>query len=85
MTFHLKETVQADLPARATPITDVPEKRRIMERICSKQGALDQLEKRVSGAPLMRVTSNRFSGIRPPHVPSHSGGIGSRRIASSWS
>lgn len=56
MTFHLKETVQADLPARATPITDVPEKRRIMERICSKQGTLDQLEERVSGAPLMRVT-----------------------------
>ncbi len=56
MTFHLKETVQADLPARATPITDVPEKRRIMERICSKQGTLDQLEERVSRAPLMRVT-----------------------------
>lgn len=56
MTFHLKETVQADLPARATPIIDVPEKRRIMERICSKQGTLDQLEERVSGAPLMRVT-----------------------------
>ena len=56
MTFHLKETVQADLPARATPISDVAEKRRIMERICSKQGTLDQLEERVSGAPLMRVT-----------------------------
>ena len=56
MTFHLKETVQADLPARATPITDVAEKRRIMERICSKQGTLDQLEERVSGAPLIQVT-----------------------------
>lgn len=55
MTFHLKETVQADLPARATPITDVPEKRRIMERICSKQGTLYQLEERVSGAPLIKV------------------------------
>ena len=55
MTFHLKETTTADLPARATPITDTAEKRRIMERICTKQGTLDQLEARVSGAPLIKV------------------------------
>lgn len=56
MTFHLKETAQADLLARATPITDVAEKRSIMERICTKQGTLDQLEARVSGAPLIKVS-----------------------------
>ena len=55
MTFHLKETAQADLPARATPIVEVDEKRRVMERICKKQGTLDQLEARVSGAPLIKV------------------------------
>ena len=55
MTFHLKETTTADLPARATPITDTAEKRRVMERICAKQGTLDQLEARVSGAPLIKV------------------------------
>ena len=55
MTFHLKETAQADLPARATPIAGVDEKRRVMERICAKQGTLDQLEARVSGAPLIKV------------------------------
>lgn len=55
MTFHLKETATADLPARAAPITDAAEKRRVMELICTKQGTLDQLESRVSGAPLIRV------------------------------
>ena len=55
MTFHLKETTTADLPARATPITDTAEKRRVMERICTKQGTLEQLEARVSGAPLIKV------------------------------
>ncbi len=55
MTFHLKETAVADLPARATPVTDTGEKRIVMERICAKQGTLDQLEARVSGAPLIKV------------------------------
>ena len=55
MTFHLKETTVADLPARATAVAEPAEKRRVMERICTKQGTLDQLEARVSGAPLIRV------------------------------
>ena len=55
MTFHLKETTVADLPARATAVTETAEKRRVMELICTKQGTLDQLEARVSGAPLIRV------------------------------
>ena len=56
MTFHLKETTHADLPARAAPITDPAEKRRVMECICTKQDTLDQLDARVSGAPLIQVT-----------------------------
>ena len=55
MTFHLKETTVADLPARATAVAEPAEKRRVMELICTKQGTLDQLEARVSGAPLIRV------------------------------
>ncbi len=55
MTFHLKETTAADLPARATPITNVEQKRDILRRICTKQGTLEQLEARVSGAPLIKV------------------------------
>ena len=55
MTFHLKDTATADLPARATPITSFGQKRDILRRICTKQGTLDQLEARVSGAPLIKV------------------------------
>ena len=55
MTFHLKETAVADLPALATPITDPTEKHRVLHAICSKQGTLDQLDDRVSGAPLIKV------------------------------
>ena len=55
MTFHLKETTTADLLARAIPITSVEQKRDILRRICTKQGTLDQLEARVSGAPLIKV------------------------------
>ena len=55
MTFHLKETAVADLPALATPITDPTEKHRVIHAICSKQGTLDQLDARVSGAPLIKV------------------------------
>ncbi len=55
MTFHLKETAVADLPALATPITDPTENRRILHAICSKQDTLDQLDARVAGAPLIKV------------------------------
>ena len=55
LTFHLKETAVADLPALATPITDPTEKHRVIHAICSKQGTLDQLDARVSGAPLIKV------------------------------
>ena len=55
MTFHLKETAVADLPALATPITDPTEKHRVLHAICSKQGTLDQLDDRVAGAPLIKV------------------------------
>ena len=37
-TFHLKQSVAADLPARATPITDPEERRAIFERILSDLG-----------------------------------------------
>ena len=55
MTFHLKETAVADLPALATPITDPTEKHRVLHAICSKQGTLEQVDARVAGAPLIKV------------------------------
>jgi deazaflavin-dependent oxidoreductase (nitroreductase family) len=33
MTFHLKGPIRADLPARARPITQDPERRAVMEKI----------------------------------------------------
>ena len=58
-TFHLKQSTAADLPARATPITDREERRVIFERILSDLGGNENLEAWLDGSPLMTV---RFSG-----------------------
>ena len=55
MTFHLKETAQADLPARATPLTDPAERRRVLERICANLDQMDMLEARVAESPVIKV------------------------------
>ena len=55
MTFHLKGTVQANLPARATPITDPTERRRVLEWICANLDQMDMLEARVAESPVIRV------------------------------
>ena len=55
ITFHLKGTTQADLPARATPITDASERRRVLERICNNLGEPEKLEARVAESPLIKV------------------------------
>ncbi|MEZ4731450.1 MAG: nitroreductase/quinone reductase family protein [Caldilineaceae bacterium] len=56
-TFHLKQSLQADLPARAQPITDPAERRRIladpvMRWYQQQVAALDDL---VAGSPLVEV------------------------------
>ena len=58
-TFHLKQSVAADLPARATPITDPTERRAIFESILSDLGGTQDLEAWLEGSPLMAV---RFNG-----------------------
>jgi hypothetical protein len=55
--FHLKESVQADLPARAQPITNLAERRRIladpvMRWYHQQVASLDEL---VAGSPLVEV------------------------------
>ena len=57
-TFHLKQSVAADLPARATPITDPDERRPIFERILSDLGGTEDLEAWLEGSPLMVVDFN---------------------------
>ena len=55
MTFHLKGTTKADLPALATPITDAAERHKVLERICDNLGEPELLEARVAESPLIRV------------------------------
>jgi F420H(2)-dependent quinone reductase len=57
-TFHLKRSVAADLPARATPITDPVERRAIFERILADLGGSQDLEAWLADSPLMAVDLN---------------------------
>ena len=57
-TFHLKQSVAADLPARATPVTDPEERRTIFERILSDLVRTQDLEAWLAGSPLMVVDFN---------------------------
>jgi deazaflavin-dependent oxidoreductase (nitroreductase family) len=53
-TFHLKGPVRADLPARARPITDPVERRRVFERIATVWRNVD-LETMIASSPLVEV------------------------------
>jgi len=57
-TFHLKQSVAADLPARATPITDPDERHAIFERILSDLGGTEDLEAWLEDSPLTLVDFN---------------------------
>ena len=54
-TYHLKQSAHLDLAVRATPITDVDEKRELLTRILANEAHLDQLEARMEGSHLFRV------------------------------
>ena len=55
-TFHLKGSVQADLPARARPITDEAERRAVVAGVLDELGrGSDNLERWVEGSPLAEV------------------------------
>jgi len=54
-TFHLKQSVAADLPARAAPIADLEQRRAIFERILSDLGGTQDLAAWLAGSPLMVV------------------------------
>jgi deazaflavin-dependent oxidoreductase (nitroreductase family) len=56
-TFHLKQSVTADLPARARPVTDPGERRAVLTRILSKIGRpASDLPAWEAGSPLIAVT-----------------------------
>lgn len=55
MIFHLKETTQADIPARATAITDTDAKRPVMEKILANLGHPEEIDERVEKSPLLHI------------------------------
>jgi deazaflavin-dependent oxidoreductase (nitroreductase family) len=57
-TLHLKQSVVADLPSHAAPITDPEERRTIFERILSDLVGTQDLEAWLAGSPLMVVDFN---------------------------
>ena len=54
-TFHLKESLQADLAARAIPVRDEAERRRILTAIFDEKDSEDELARRFAGSPLVEV------------------------------
>lgn len=55
-TFHLKRSVHADIPARATPILDKTQRREILAGIIAKLGGDRNLDEWVANSPLVEVT-----------------------------
>jgi hypothetical protein len=55
ITFHLKQTVKAALPASATPIWDAARRRAILARIDERLGGAWDLDAWVEGSPLVAV------------------------------
>jgi hypothetical protein len=54
-TLHLKQSVTADVQARATPITDPGQRRAIFTEILSDMDALPDLDGWLAGSPLMEI------------------------------
>jgi deazaflavin-dependent oxidoreductase (nitroreductase family) len=55
-TFHLKEGVTADLPARATPIGEPDARRAILTRIVARVNRSSDLEAWLAESPLVEVS-----------------------------
>ncbi len=54
-TFHLKVSVEADLPATAVPVTGASEKREVLTTILAQLDRSDQIDTWVEESPLIRV------------------------------
>ena len=55
-TFHLKESVRADLPARAVPVTDPEERRRVMSAAETEwYRGVASIEDLVARSPMVEV------------------------------
>ena len=54
-TFHLKESVEADMEATAIVVTDPDERRQVIPTIAERYGATAPVEEWVARSPLVRV------------------------------
>jgi len=57
-TFHLKQSTQADIPAKATPITDEPTRKEILAQVVAKWNRQAELDSFIKSSPLVRVQLN---------------------------
>ncbi len=61
-TFHLKQSVQADLPARATPVCDRARREAVITRICHNLGRDEKdIPTWVASSPLIHVVFKESS------------------------
>lgn len=54
-TFHLKETVRADLRARARPLTYRPEREVVLQKLLARLGREAAFEEWVQSSPLVEI------------------------------
>lgn len=54
-TFHLKESVRADLDATARAVTEPDERRDVFERLLGRLGYLDRIDQWLADSPLVEV------------------------------
>jgi deazaflavin-dependent oxidoreductase (nitroreductase family) len=62
-TFHMKQSLRADIPAKATAIFDEDARRDIFAKIIEKLGGGRDLEAWVEGSPLVEVELEYESSI----------------------
>ena len=57
LTFHLKQSIQRDIPVRAVPITEPDDKRRVFKGMYEVEERMrgTSIEDRVSHAPLVEI------------------------------
>jgi hypothetical protein len=54
-TFHLKQSAMADLDARATPVTDMEQRRTILPPLVERMGRSADLDAWLDASPLVRI------------------------------
>ncbi len=58
-TFHLKQSVHADLPARARPLTDPDERKRVLRDLLAGIGRESAFDEWIDRSPIIEVQFRR--------------------------